>query len=145
VVFSNGDEPFAASIDPEVRESPAPVGRCDRRRLRSVGTEPIQASVDEMGEDDDSAVGHVRAATVFMDAGADVERRWRELDGVAVRRSSHEHPSATFGRPAFDPVGVGSVEPRLGEGDGLAGDKLGGDRRSPGTKRRDGRHRGTSV
>src|SRR5437660_878566 len=74
-----------------------------------------------------------RAAAIFVDPAAHIERRRRQVGDLAVRRAAHQHIAAALARPALDPVDVAAIDPNLAETDRLADDQFRGDRRAPGT------------
>ena len=114
VIFADGDD--AVPVEEHVGEAQA--GRVGERR----GV-PVKLLVFVVDENDVSAGDGVRAAAVFVNAGADVEVGWREVGAVA-----DENGAAGFARTLFQPAEIVANERNRAEADAFAGDEAGRNR-----------------
>jgi hypothetical protein len=69
-----------------------------------------------------------RAAAVFVDPGARVERRRGDVGDGTIRRAADDDIAPALARPALEPVNVAAVDQYVAEPDRLADDQVRGDR-----------------
>src|SRR6516164_10878888 len=114
-----------------------PWGFCDRDRPVSPLL-PVQALVGVVAGIDNASADQIRAATIFMDPVAHVERRWpalrhrrRDIRLPAIQRAADDDRPSLLLRATFDPIDVAAVDRDSAETDRRRDDQIRGDRRSP--------------
>ena len=140
VVLADGEEPTARRIEAQVGVAVRTVRR-DRLRRVVARIQPVQATVDDVREHRCPAGDGVCTATVLVDTRPDVERRRREVGGVAVAGAPDQDAPAALGRATLDPVDVVAVDPRIAQPDDGTDDVVDTDRRWPAAVRQHGRPR----
>ncbi len=127
--LAHADPPVAGGVDDTVGIAPArTVAGLGGQRLRAAaGRKAVKALVGEIAEIDDTLTHRHRAAAIFVDAGANIVGRRRDVAAVLL----HQHIAATLARPAFGPIDVGAVDNDAAEPDRLGDDQIRGDRRAP--------------
>src|SRR6185369_5949703 len=136
VILAYADQPVPARVDGDVGVAHAGVVG---QLLRGFGwAYPVKVLIFEIDEVDGGVVADgQRAAAVFVDAAADVDRHRRDLAGGAVRRAADQGLPAALGRPALKPVDVRTRDQRPAQRYAAGDQEVGGERRDPGAVGRD--------
>jgi hypothetical protein len=83
VILTHTDPAMAAMVDDAVCESPLAImpewGWRQRRRLTLARAKPVQSAIREIREIEDAKRDRPRAPTIFVHAGAHVERLWHDV------------------------------------------------------------------
>jgi hypothetical protein len=134
MVFADGKHEFARAVDGEA--GIAAIGDGHQRARRTLAVNQPHAVVAPFRIHDRLAAYAIGAAAVFVNAAADVGACREHVASGAAGGPAHESAPAAFGRAKFEPARGAAVDCKLGEGDGPAGNEIGGHGRFPGAEAR---------
>ena len=138
VILAYADPAMTAVIDDAVCESPVAIARewrwRQRCRLTLAGANPVQPAIREIRKIEDTKRDCPRAPTIFVHAGAHVERLWHDVSRrCAGPTRAHYDVATVFLRSCLQPVNSLPIEAHFRQADGLRNDEIRRDRRLPGS------------
>src|SRR3954451_4159371 len=113
MVLEDADHASPEWIADEVRVSE--VARWRDRGHVSADALPVEPTIAEVREDDETIEGRIRAAAVLVHPRPRVEAVGRDVDRGALGVDRHDDGPAALVGPALDPIQAAAIEPRLAQ------------------------------
>ena len=138
VVLAYADPEMTAIVNDAICESPMAIARDWRWRQRCRFTlaraKPVQPAIHEIRKIEDAKRDCPRATTIFVHAGAHVERLWHEVSRTCTGPTRAHYDVATLLLwSCLQPVYGLPIEAHFRQADGLRNDEIRRDRRLPGS------------
>src|SRR5262249_9504782 len=138
VVLSYADPAMAAIVDDAICESPMAIARGwrwrQRCRLTLARAKPVQPAIREIRKIEDTKRDCPHPATIFVHAGAHVERLWQDVSGTCAGTTrAHSAFAPRPLQPSLQPVNSLPIEAYFRQADSLRNDEIRRDWRLPGS------------